>query len=170
MGIPTPACYSWLRLNRIMGLRSAAVVGSLMLTWGLSFQPQAAPRTTGCFPQSLYLYVPQHMWRSRWEWVQVTLKWRTCDEKSECSFAAGPPCPGFHIQAWMMPYCSTGYVSGPTQLKPVLVKGSLCSVQASGFTFSLPEKERMKGQSKRFRRKIPSHGNHRNGDYSQDTA
>ena len=30
-----------------MGLRSAAVVGSLMLTWGLSFQPQAAPRTPG---------------------------------------------------------------------------------------------------------------------------
>lgn len=48
----------------------------------------------------------------------------------------------------MMPYCSTVYVSGLTQLKPVLVKGSLYSVQASGFTFSLPAKERMKGQSK----------------------
>ena len=30
----------------------------------------------------------------------------------------------------------------------MLAKGSLYSVQASGFTFSLPEKERMKGQSK----------------------
>lgn len=38
-------------------------------------------------------------------------------------------------------------MSGPSQLKPVLVKGPLYSVEEGGFTFSLPEKERMKDQS-----------------------
>ena len=110
---------------------------------------------TGFFPGSLYLYVPHHMWRSWREWVQVTLEWCTrvrgtaplCDEKSECSFTAGPPCQGFCIQAWMMQYCYRVYVSGPAQLKPVLVTGPLYSVKEGGFTFSLPEKERMKDQS-----------------------
>ena len=38
-------------------------------------------------------------------------------------------------------------MSGPAQLKPVLVTGPLYSVKEGGFTFSLPEKERMKDQS-----------------------
>lgn len=143
---------------------------------GLSIQPQAAPRTTGFFLWSLYPYVPHHTWRSRREWVQVTLEHHTGvrgldplqDEKSEYNFTVGPPCPQFHIrrfnQAWMMRYGSihkwtctvqTCVVQGPT----VPCTGRLVHL--------LPEKEENEGleQGQEFWRKIPPHGNHKNGDY-----